>query len=113
MKLFTPEIIQQLTAQYPLGGDLEQQQVVCKVFNPYGLGTWYCINMDPSDKDYIWCIACLFEVEIGSVLRSELESIKVHPDRVPPFQMPLERDLHFQPINAQDVYEKLLAGEHL
>lgn len=108
MELFTEEIIQRLTAQYDLGGFLEKQQIVCKIFNPYSVGTWYCINIDPSNHDYIWCIADIYEPEVGSVLRSELEGMLV-----PPFQMPLERDLHFQPMNAQEAYEKLLAGKHL
>lgn len=74
MTLFTQEIIDQLKAQYDKAGDLAVQQVVCKIFNPYGIGTWYCINM-ADDEDYIWCFANMYEVEVGSVLRSELESI--------------------------------------
>lgn len=103
MKLFTDEIIEKLINQYPLGGELERQQVICKIFNPYGLGTWYCINMDPEDCDYIWCIADVYECEVGSVLRSELEGMLV-----PPFGLPLERDLHFKPMNAQALFLKLL-----
>ncbi|MEQ9440954.1 MAG: DUF2958 domain-containing protein [Cyclobacteriaceae bacterium] len=108
MKLFTKDIIEQLTAQYAKGGSLKAQNVICKIFNPYGAGTWYCINMDPEDEDYIWCIASLFEVEVGSVLRSEIERMKV-----PPFNLPLERDLHFKQINAEQAYQRLLAGEQL
>nr|WKN34398.1 DUF2958 domain-containing protein [Tunicatimonas sp. TK19036] len=106
MELFTSEIIEKLINQYPLGGELDNQQVICKIFNPYGLGIWYCINMDPEDCDYIWCIADVYECEVGSVLRSELESI-----RVPPFGLPLERDLHFNPINAQELFLQLLPDE--
>lgn len=108
MELFTQEIIDQLKAQYVKAGDLESQQVICKIFNPYGMGTWYCLNMDPDDGDYIWCIASMFEVEVGSVLRSELESITFEEHG-----MQLERDLYFKPINAQEAYERLLKGEHL
>ena len=46
MVLFTKEIEQQLQAQYPLGSSLDQM-VVCKIFNPYGSGTWYVMNQDP------------------------------------------------------------------
>lgn len=107
MKLFTREIIEKLVAQYPKAGDMEQQDVICKIFNPYGIGTWYCINMAP-DEDYIWCIASVYEVEVGSVLRSELESITFAEHG-----MQLERDLYFKPVNAQQAYERLRAGEHL
>lgn len=108
MELFTDEIIEKLMAQYDKGSHLEIQEVVCKIFNPYGLGTWYCINMDPTDRDYIWCIAHLYEWEIGSVLRSELESITMDEHG-----MELERDLYWKPINAKDCWDRIQAGETL
>lgn len=105
MKLFTNQIIKDLTAQYNKGSVLESQNIICKIFNPYGAGTWYCLNMDPADEDYIWCIAHITEWETGSVLRSELENI-----RVSPFGQPLERDLSFQPMNAKTAFDRLIAG---
>jgi hypothetical protein len=106
MKLFTKDIDKKLFAQFEQGSDLENQMVVAKIFNPYGRGVWYIINSDPSDPDYLWAIVDLFEVEAGSVSRSELESIKV-----PPFRLPLERDMYFTPINAAELYRGLLAGK--
>jgi len=107
MKLFTKDIDKKLFAQYDLGANLETQKVIAKIFNPYGRGTWYIINSDPSDPDYLWAIVDLFEVESGSVSRSELESLKV-----PPFGLHLERDSGFTPINAAELYKGLLAGKH-
>jgi len=106
MKLFTKDIDKKLFAQFEQGSDLENQMVVAKIFNPYGRGVWYIINSDPSDPDYLWAIVDLFEVEAGSVSRSELESIKV-----PPFRLPLERDMYFTPINASELYRGLLSGK--
>lgn len=106
MRLFTKEIDKQLFAQYSKGSDLENQMVVAKIFNPYGRGTWYLLNSDPEDPDYIWAIVDLFEVEMGSVSRSELESIKV-----PPFNLGFERDLYFEPVNAAELYKGLLEGK--
>lgn len=106
MKLFTKDIDKKLFAQYPKGNNLEQQQVVAKIFNPYGRGTWYIINSDPSDPDYLWAIVDLFEVEVGSVSRNELESIKV-----PPFGLHLERDMSFTPTNAASLLEGLEQGK--
>jgi len=106
MKLFTKSIDEQLFKQYPMGADLANQKVVAKIFNPYGRGTWYIINSDPSDPDYVWAIVDLFEVEVGSVSRMDLETIKV-----PPFRLGLERDTSFEPKNAQEVYRGLLAGK--
>ena len=106
MKLFTKEVDDKLFKQYPLGADLEKQQVVAKIFNPMGRGTWYLLNSDPEDPDYIWGIVDLFETEIGSISRSELESIKIKP-----FGLGLERDLSFTPINAAELYKGLRSGK--
>jgi len=107
MRLFTKDIDKQLFAQYPKGGDLENQKVVAKIFNPYGNGTWYLVNSDPNDSDYLWAIVDLFEVEVGSVSRMDLETIKA-----PPFRLGLERDMSFTPINAQELFDGLLQGKH-
>jgi hypothetical protein len=106
MKLFTKDIDQKLFDQYMMGNDLENQMVVAKIFNPYGNGVWYLLNSDPSDPDYLWAIVDLLEVEVGSVSREQLETLKV-----PPFRLGLERDLYFTPMNAKKLYKALLSGE--
>ena len=106
MKLFTKEIEKKLQAQYAKGSDLESQDVIAKIFNPFGKGTWYLINQDPEDPDYLWAIVDLMEVEIGSVSKKELEQTRAR------FNLGLERDLYFEPINAQKLYEGLKRGEH-
>ena len=106
MKLFTKSIDKKLFAQYDKGSDLKNQKVIAKIFNPYGRGTWYILNSDPEDPDYLWAITDLFEIEIGSVSRNELENIKV-----PPFRLPLERDMYFDEINAYELYQGLKEGK--
>jgi hypothetical protein len=106
MKLFTKDIDKKLFAQFPKGGDLANQKVIAKIFNPYGRGVWYIINSDPDDPDYLWAIVNLFEVEVGSVSRKELESL-----RIKPFMLPLERDLSFRERNALEVYKGVQGGE--
>jgi len=107
MKLFTKDIDNKLFKQYPLGNQLEKQKVVAKIFNPYGQGRWYLLNSDPVDPDYLWAIVQMGrEVEIGSVSRKELESI-----RVSPFRFPLERDLGFSPVNAYELWRGLKDGK--
>lgn len=111
MKLLTKEIHAELMKQYPLGSDIDSQMVVAKVFNPCGSWTWYLLNADPDEADepdYLWGIVKGFEVEMGSISLKELESA-----RVPPFGLPLERDLYFKPMPAREVWEKLLRGEHV
>ena len=101
MKLFTKDIDKKLFAQYPIGADLSKQKVVAKIFNPYGKGRWYLINSDPNDPDYLWAIVQMGDVvEVGSVSRNELESLKIKP-----FNLPLERDLGFRELNAEEAYK--------
>lgn len=109
MKLFTKEIDRMLFNQYPKGADLEDQVVVAKIFNPYGRGTWYLINSDPQDPDYLWVIADFYETEVGSASRSELESIRI---KIGGMQLGLERDLSFSPKKASEVLSGLLQGKH-
>jgi hypothetical protein len=104
MELFTKEIIEKAKAQYPLGSDMENQIIVAKFFNPTGAGTWYLMNMDPDDESYCWGIVDLFEVEVGSFSKSELEDYKG------PLGLGIERDLYFEPVNGKKLWEKLLSG---
>lgn len=107
MKLFTKDINQKLFAQYRIGSNLNKQNVVAKIFNPYGRGRWYLLNSDPNDPDYLWAIVQMGdEVEIGSVSRSELESI-----RIKPYNLPLERDMYFSERNAMEVLDGLEKGQ--
>lgn len=106
MKLFTKEIDKKLFEQYLLGSDLESQVVVAKIFNPYGRGTWYLLNSDPEDPEYLWAIVDMDEIEVGSVNRSDLENI-----RIKPFMLGLERDLSFSPINAAELFRGLHEGK--
>ncbi len=107
MKLFTKDINQKLFAQYRIGSNLNKQNVVAKIFNPYGIGRWYLLNSDPNDPEYLWAIVQMGdEVEIGSVSRSELESI-----RIKPFGLPLERDIYFNERNAMEVLDGLERGQ--
>ena len=106
-KLFTAAVNKQLANQYKYGSDLSKQKVVTKIFNPYGEGRWYLLNSDPNDPDYIWAIVTMYgNVEIGSVSRRELESL-----RLTPFRLPLERDIYFDPINAEEVFNGLVGGK--
>jgi hypothetical protein len=106
MKLFTGGIDKKLFAQFPKGSDLKNQKVIAKIFNPFGRGTWYIINSDPNDPDYLWAIVDLYEPEVGSVSRKELESV-----RIKPFNLKLERDMYFDEVNAQELYDGLLEGK--
>jgi len=107
MKLFTKAITAAAQKQYALGSDLKKQKIVAKFFDPTGSWTWYVMNQDPNDPDYLWGIVQGFEVEIGSFSLSELQSIRGR------FGLGIERDLHFQPRPAAEVYRALLDGKHV
>jgi hypothetical protein len=106
MELLTKEITKKLQAQYPKGSDLEQM-VVAKFFDPCGSWTWYAMNQDPADADYLWGIVDGFEVEMGSFSLSELRAVKNS------LGLGIERDLYFTPMTAREVWEKLNKGEHI
>lgn len=101
MKLFTKAIETKAQAQFHLGADMEKQVVVAKFFNPSGAGTWWLMNQDPNDTDYLWGVVDLFEVEVGSFSKSELENY------VGVFGLGIERDIHFKEVNAKELFEKL------
>jgi len=101
MKLFTKAIEAKAQAQFPLGSDLEKQVVVAKFFDPTGAGTWYLVNQDPQYNDYLWGICHIFEWEVGSFSKSELKNF------VGKFGLGIERDLHFEEVNAKEFYNNL------
>ncbi len=72
MKLFTKAIEAKAQAQYHLGTDMDKQVIVAKFFNPSGAGTWWLMNQDPNDPDYLWGVVQFFEVEVESFSKSEL-----------------------------------------
>lgn len=101
MKLFTKAIEAKAQAQYPLGADMEKQVIVAKFFNPSGAGTWWLMNQDPNDTDYLWGVVDLFEIEVGNFSKSELENY------VGVYGLVIERDLYFEEVNAKVLFEIL------
>ena len=106
MKLFNKAIDRKLFKQYPLGSDLSKQEVVVKIFNPSGSQTWFIVNSDPKDPDYLWAIVDLGQgAEVGSVSRSELENYRSK------WGLGFERDLSFDPVNAEELLKGVREGK--
>jgi len=101
MILFTKEIEAKAMSQFHLGSDLQKQVVVAKFFNPIGAGTWYLVNQDPDDLDYCWGICHIFETEVGSFSKSELETYTGK------LGIGIERDLSFTEANARELFKDL------
>jgi len=97
-----------LKLQYKDGADLSKQKAVVKIFNPYGRGRWYLLNQDPADEDYVWAIVQMGDsIKMGSVSLNSL--IRA---RVKPFNLPLEKDLSFEPTSAKAVWQGLHEGNY-
>ena len=106
MKLMTKVIERQAQKQYPLGSDLNQK-VVAKFFDPCGGWTWYLMNQDPNDTNYLWGIVQGNELEIGSFSLTDLQNYKGK------LGLGIERDKFFKPMKAWDVYDALESGKHI
>lgn len=106
MKLMTKAIEKLAQAQYNRGNDLNQK-VVAKFFDPTGSWTWYLMNQDPDDKDYLWGIVKGYEVETGSFSLSELQTFRGK------WGLGIERDLSFTPMTAKELLDKLEQGVHV
>jgi hypothetical protein len=106
MKLFTKADNAKLFANYSKGSNMANQNVVVKIFNPYGNGRWYIMNSDPNDPDYLWGIVDLgYGAEVGSISRSDLENYRTR------MGWGFERDMSFRPKNAKMVLEGLRNGD--
>jgi hypothetical protein len=68
---------------------------VVKVFNPYGGATWLLTESDPDEPDRLFglCDLGMGEPELGYVLRSELEGLRIS---IGGHGLPLERDQYFE-----------------
>lgn len=91
MKLLTKEIINKIPKFYSTENiPLSEKEIVCKFFNPCGSGTWYVIEGQEEDGDFIFFgLVDLHEKEFGYFSLNELQSLKL------PFGLTIERDLHF------------------
>jgi len=105
MKLLTKQIENRLE-QFPYKSQDSKglnAKVIVKFFSPVGRGTWLITEGDKlDDGDWLLFGYCnIFEWEWGSVLLSELESIKL------PLGLSIERDLH---ISSDATVKELCRG---
>ena len=91
MKLLTQTLKKQIPALYATESvPLKEKEIVCKFFNPCGAGSWYVVEGQEEDGDFIFFgLVELHEQEWGYFSLKELESIRL------PFGLGIERDIHF------------------
>lgn len=102
-KLLTKAVITAFEKQ----GDTSEKnaseiQIICKLFNPVGAGTWYLYER--LDDDVFMCFANLGDptfAECGTVSLSELMSLKL------PLGLKIERDRHFGKKTLQEVIDSV------
>lgn len=106
MKLITKAIEKKAQKQFPMGSDMNQM-VIAKFFDPCGGWTWYLMNQDPNDTNYLWGIVKGIYIEMGSFSLNELQAYRGR------LGIGIERDKFFKPMKAKDVYNALMEGEHI
>lgn len=91
MKLMTKALENKLPRLYAQDGkNPVDVPVIFKVFNPYGLGTWFITEGEKEGDDYrLFGLCVLQESELGYVMLSELTNAQ------PIRGLGLERDLHY------------------
>jgi len=80
----------------------DQRMVVAKFFNPTGNWTWYVLEGQPEDDDYLFYgLVDGFEKEYGGFSLKELESVKGR------FGLGIERDMYWTPISLATLEQRL------
>ena len=101
MELLTDELRAQLPALY--AQEKNKDPVVhLKFFAPGTCWTWYITEGSPEEDDFIF-FGFVFglEEEWGYSSLNELQAV-----RIPPFGLPIERDLHFKPAPWSEVEKR-------
>lgn len=100
MKLLTKEIRDRLPALYSQE-DIDDPIVQAKFFDPTGSWTWYVIEGEEQEGDWLFLgLVKGFEEELGYFTLSELESVKGA------FGLGIERDKWFKPKPLSEVWDR-------
>ena len=97
MQLITNQIKKKLPKLYETDGvPSEDKVVVCKFFNPMGRGTWYVVEGEERDGDFVFYGLIDFKFqEWGYFKLSDLSEIEL------PYRMKIERDKSFKPEKVE------------
>lgn len=104
MMLLTKENRKALPPLYAQEGKGDQATAYVKFFHPMSRYTFYVTEFDGYDTLFGYCVSPLGEDcdEYGYASLAELTAL-----RAGPFNLPMERDLHFSPTTV----EACLAGQ--
>ncbi len=92
MKLLTEQLKSKMPKIYETDYiPLTDKIIICKFFNPCGSGTWYVLEGQEEEDDFIFFgLVDLHEKEFGYFSLSELEGIRL------PLGLRIERDIYFE-----------------
>jgi hypothetical protein len=110
MKIFTKRILKQLpTPQETAHLGIDKQTVYVKLFGGSSC-SWYIYAFDPDTREFLAFVNLGDPTfaECGYCSLDELLSI-----RFPPCNLPIERDLHFKPMNLKIVIDTIKSGGHI
>jgi len=100
MEHWLPEPIKKLLIEEYKRPDSKKAHIaLVKYFNPYGTGTWYFSEYD-LEYDTFFGLSVLQFSELGYSSNKEMREL-----RAPPFKLPLERDIWFEPKVLSEIME--------
>ena len=101
LKKLIPSFIEKAFAAQGYTGDksMSEIKIICKLFNPCGMATWWIYEHIEED---IYMAFCLLNdpayAEIGTISLEELANVKL------PLGLSIERDIHF-PVGEKTLKE--------
>ena len=102
-KLLTEELRRQIPPLYSQDGKGGKAIAYCKFFTPSSNFTWIVTEYD--GEDLFFGLVIGQETELGYFSLSELETT------VGPMGLPIERDIHFRPIELRKIAPEMFRDE--
>lgn len=104
MKLITKELEKKFE-KYPIysqDSNGDNAKIICKFFNPCGVGTWYVMEAEKQENgDYLFFgyvdLGGRDLAELGYFTLNDLKSLKL------PWGLTIERDMYFNTCTLQDI----------
>ena len=101
MKLLTTELKTKIPALCAQENERDPM-VICKFFDPTGSWTWYILEGEEKDGDFLFFGYVVgFDRELGYFTLNQLETAKQGLTGL--IALPIERDLYFKPCRLSEI----------
>ena len=103
MQLITKQIRKDTPTRLDPNAELKDMTVTAKFFSPWGAWSWYLIELDKDVNFAYGSVTSHFcpKGEVGSFSLNELKELDG------PFGLAVERDIHFEKVNALELFNSL------